>query len=394
MNPDVLVIGAGLAGCSVAWHLSPKARVLVLEQGEQPGAEASSQNAGMVRRMGEDPWERALALRTFSFLEDPSPDFVSPSRRVGAVLGLVHHPEHLHDAVAWLRARSVGVQACDRPAEVAPALRGSALRAAWYLPDERVADPHALLTGFLKGCRRHHAEVRCRTMVRSLIVRDGRVLGVRTETGDLFAGSVVIAAGAWSGVLAAGAGLRRPLTPLRRTLLQSEIHPVSDPRHPWCWLDDVGVYVRPEAGGWLVSGCDETPDVPALGPGSGGSVDAIRRAQATDKIERFFPSLAPLTWRKGWTGLRTFAPDRRPLLGADPELHGLWWAAGLGGFGVTCSVAIGEAVSSWLAGEATPWLEPDGVSPNRRHLQRWPIRPNGDLAETRLIGSTAGSLDS
>ena len=59
---DVVVVGAGLAGLSVAWHLAAEMRVLVLEQGEQPGAEATAQNAGMVRRMGEDPCERALSL--------------------------------------------------------------------------------------------------------------------------------------------------------------------------------------------------------------------------------------------------------------------------------------------------------------------------------------------
>ena len=85
-TPDVLVVGAGLAGCSVAWHLAPRARVLVLEQGVQPGAEASAQNAGMVRRLGEDPYERALALRTVARLDHLGPAFPAPpSRVVGAV---------------------------------------------------------------------------------------------------------------------------------------------------------------------------------------------------------------------------------------------------------------------------------------------------------------------
>ena len=80
-----------------------------------------------------------------------------------------------------------------------------------------------------------------------------------------------------------------------------------------------------------------------------------------------------LRFTGGWTGLRTFAPDRRPFLGADPELDGLWWAAGLGGFGVTCSLGIGEALGAWMRGEDVPWLRPQGVSPGRALLSRWPV---------------------
>lgn len=370
---DVVVVGAGLAGCSVAWHLAPQGRVVVLDQADQPGAEATSQNAGLVRRMGEDPYERALALRTHAFLQAPGEDWDTPSRRVGAVLGLVREPRHLHDAAAHLRARGVRVEALDRPGDVAPVLRGSPLRHAWYLPDERVADVHALLQGFLRGIRRHGGEVRCGERVTGLVPG-----GVRTAGGTIAAGAVVLAAGAWSRRLR-----DLPLLPLRRTLLQSAPHPLAAADHPWTWLDDVGLYVRPESGGWLCSPCDEALDPPGEGPGSRGAVEPLPRALAHDKIERFLPALADVRFVGGWSGLRTFAPDRRPVLGADPEVAGLWWAAGLGGFGVTCSFAVGEAVASWMRGEALDWIDAAGVSPGRTFPRRWPIRPDGD--DSRLI---------
>ncbi|MBW1880350.1 MAG: FAD-binding oxidoreductase, partial [Deltaproteobacteria bacterium] len=280
---EVVVVGAGLAGCSVAWHLAPSFDVLVLDQADQPGVEASAQNAGMVRRMGEDPWERALALRTVAFLEDPGADWadLAPSRKVGAVMGLARDPTHFHDATAHLRARGVRVEVCDRPGEVAPALRDSPLQRAWYLPDERVADAHALLTGFLRGARRHGARVRCGERVLGLRVERGRVVGVDTASGPVAAGCVVLATGAWSAHLAQTLGLHRPLVPLARTLLQSAPHPLSHPDHPWSWIDDVGIYVRPETGGWLCSPCDETVSFPAPGPGSRGPVDPYHRALAT-----------------------------------------------------------------------------------------------------------------
>ena len=147
-RPRVLIVGAGLAGCATAWHLAPDHDVLVVDQGSDPGAEATAQNAGMVRRLGEDPAERALALRTHDFLAAPGPDWtdLTVSRRTGALLGLSQDRWHLHDAVAHLRAHGVTVESVEgaEVARLAPALRDSPLQQGWWLPDERIADRGSL----------------------------------------------------------------------------------------------------------------------------------------------------------------------------------------------------------------------------------------------------------
>ena len=365
---DVVVIGAGVAGTSAAWHLSRRfGRVLVLEQAEQPGAEASAQNAGMVRRLAGHEVERHLAIRTHRFLEQPPDGFERDelSRRTGAVLGFAQVLGQLDAAVVDLREAGITVETSLRVPEAAPAMAGCPLLWAWYLPDERTADPHAIVSGFVRGLRAGGGQLACGVRVTGIDVAGDRVCGVTTTAAADPADRVVIAAGAWSGRLGRGLGLDRPLLPLSRALLHTRPDPRSRPDHPWCWVDDVGVYIKPEGGGWLVSGCEEALAEPADGPGSTGPIDPMSRAMVLDKAARMFPALGDLRFVGGWTGLRTFAPDRRPHLGSDPAMDGLWWATGFGGSGVTCCAAAGEALATWMAGEQTPWLDRSEVDPGR-----------------------------
>lgn len=377
----VVVVGGGLAGLAVAASLAPHRRVIVVERGGI-GAEASAQNAGMLRRMGEDPYERALAIRTHARLlgED---DLAPAARRTGAVLAFGRDPHHLHDAAAHLRWAGVEHVWRERFDDV-PALAGSPLLGGWWVPGACVVDAWTLLQALRARMRAHGAEVVTGEVV-EVPHPDGRVAGVVLADGRAIEGEVVVATGAWSGPLGRLAGVRRPLVPLRRSLMLTGPHPASRPDHPWCWVDDEGVYARPEGEGWLVSGCDEAVDPAPPGGGSRGPLEAEPRALALAKLERWFPALATAEPTTGWSGLRTFAPDRRPVLGADPERAGLWWCAGLGGFGVSCGLAAGEAVAAWIRGTTVDFLQPRGVSPGRPMLRRWMIRPTGDLARATAV---------
>jgi D-arginine dehydrogenase len=208
---------------------------------------------------------------------------------------------------------------------------------------------------------------------------------VETEHETIHAGSTLIAAGAWSGTLALQAGLHRPLTALRR--MAAIVQGAQTTNQPWFWLDDVGLYAKPHHGDWLVSPCDESPELVPNAGSSTGQPNPTQMAILEAKIARYLPSLAALPVRHTWTGLRTFAPDRRPLLGADGECEGLWWAAGMGGSGLSSSIGIGQALQAWMQNQDTPWLDASGVRPNRPHLRRWPILPNGDPQQARLINA-------
>jgi D-arginine dehydrogenase len=385
MVPDVLIIGAGLAGSSAAAHLCDIGSVMVLERGPKPGAEGAVQNAGLVRRMDAEPCDRALAQRTHRFLTTTAVEWGHHdlSTAPGAVLGLIRDPLWLHNARAHLISEGVRIEPTD--AAAVPLLASSPIFNAWHLPDERVTDGPRLVSVLLERATSHGAQVHLNTAVQRLLIEGGRCIGVETDDGPLFAGHVVLAAGAWSGQLAQQAGLFRPLTPLRR--MAAIIDRPSLPDHPWCWLDDVGLYAKPHEGGWMVSPCDEHPTEAPVSGNSTGIPTTTQQQILENKIQRYLPALANKSIRHSWTGLRTFAPDRRPLLGADGECENLWWAAGLGGSGLSSCIGVGEALLTWMKGDDTPWLDAAGVKPNRTQLRRWPILPDGDPQHARLIDS-------
>ncbi|MEZ4316885.1 MAG: FAD-binding oxidoreductase [Myxococcota bacterium] len=361
---DVLIVGAGLAGTSTAWHLAGTRSVRLLDQADQIGTEATAQNAGMQRRLAHDRVERQLACRAGEWLASPPPAFAEGIRRTGGILLLEDDPTAFDDAVADLRSR--GVQVDDVSGAIPlPTLRGARHSRAFHVPDEALLDAHHLNAAFFSGARAQGARLDLGVRVVGLLQHAGRVTGVQTSTGPVHADTVVLATGAWSSALARAHGLDRPLVPLARHLLHTAPHGLSRADHPWMWFDDAGVYARPEGGGWLVSPCDEAHVEPRPEPGSAGPVDPLYRALAAAKLAVHLPTLADVRFVGGWTGLRTFTPDRRPLLGPDPELEGLVWATGLGGFGVTCSFAAGEAVAGFLTGAPPTWLDLPAVAPGR-----------------------------
>jgi D-arginine dehydrogenase len=368
---DVVIVGGGLAGLAVARRLGRRA--LVLEQGAGPGREASAQNVGMARLAVEDPYERTLAVRSHEHLQDP--ELRTAVRRTGAVVGLAYEPFHLDDAVAHLRARGRPVEALSEPL---PLLRGASLRRAWWFADAQVVDAPRLVS--LLAAR---VELRTGVRVERLVIERGQVAGVATTTGPIACDVVVLAGGAWCGSLAVAAGLERPLIAIRRSAFTWT---GGSEEGPWIWIDDAGVYVRPADDGWSASPCDETPERVAAGPGSTRDARPDALALVRSKLARFLPAVdASGEPARAWSGLRTFAPDRRPLLGPDGAVEGLHWAAGLGGYGVTTALGVGEAVAAWIEGRDVAWLDRQGVRPDRPFPKRLPYLPDGELGRGALL---------
>jgi len=172
----VVIVGAGIVGCSLAAHCDETSTVTVLEQGPKAGTEASSQGVGMIRRLGEDPYERALATRSYERLLSLPKDWEGLPlwRRTGALIALAHDPHHLHDAVAHLRAGGVAIERCEDVGRVAPMLNAADCSRAWWMPNELLAHPGGLVRYF------HHEATRRGVS----FCFDQQVLGLEVVAGE------------------------------------------------------------------------------------------------------------------------------------------------------------------------------------------------------------------
>jgi D-arginine dehydrogenase len=182
------------------------------------------------------------------------------------------------------------------------------------------------------------------------------VFHARTPGGDFSAPKLVLAGGAWSAALGALAGAPLPVTALRRHLALLEAPdggagPGADDAVVWRLEAGREVYYRPESGGALASPCDEE----VWEPGDGEvPTDTAALAKLGELLGDFAPTLGQARVRRAWGCLRTFAPDREFVAGADERLPGLYWCAGLGGRGMTCGLALGELVAASVLGTPHP----------------------------------------
>lgn len=349
---EILIVGGGVAGLSTAFHLARSGvrGVVLAEREAVPGFHASGRNAGIARQLTGRPEQTALAIRGRDRLAQAG----LMETRGGLLLGA-----DPGGAGALAReAEAFGLEAVLAEGSPFPDLKAAEhLRVA----GDGVIDIHGLLGTCAEGAREAGASLRfgCEAKV---LEADGSGFTVDLGGTPLRARILVNAAGAWAGPLGRGAGgLDLAFAPLRRHLAWSRgPYPAG---RPYTWWADRPFYVRPEGGGLLLCPCDEGPVVPP-GPGEQPRVDpAVLEGMGTSLADLAPGLRAPLA--RAWSGLRTFSPDRRFVLGSDPANPRLFWVAGLGGHGMTTGLAVGEwaarALREGIPGGA---LDPGRFSPH------------------------------
>jgi D-arginine dehydrogenase len=369
----IVIVGAGVAGASTAAALARAGAGpgVILEREPIPGAHASGKNAGIACLVEFDPIVRTLAIESVRRIGEMEAAGLPILRRAGGLYVADGWAEAFDTCARALDEAGLHVALLDTAAAIArfPFLSGFSFERALHCADDGVIDIHALVLAYLEEARRGGFTLLTRTDVQDIRKEDGRVTGVLTSRGAISTATVVDAGGAWAGKL--GRPRRLPMTPLRRHLFVSAASPGISSDAPLFWHVSDGFYLRPEGqDGLLLSPCDESPH-PAEPP----AVDPAAAELLAQKLGDCAPTLADLPIRSSWACLRTFAADRRPVIGADPELSGLFHVAGLGGFGMGTSWAVGEVAAALVLGTPVPFIDPREVAPERLEGVRTPPGP-------------------
>jgi len=364
---EVIIVGGGIAGASLAYFLTERGvtDVLLLEREEQPGYHATGRSAATLSELDVVATWRELKILGARFLRHPPPGFAeTPLVVPSGVMLLFREPEWsaLRQAAPAIEQAGIRLVLLS-PAEAVPrvpVLRVERFAGAALVPDDGHIDVHALLWGYLGHARRRGVEQRFGVEVRGVRVEAGRCTGVLTADGELAARWVVNAAGAWAGRVGALAGAAPiALVPHRRTIVTFAA-PVDVRAWPLVQSDADRLYFAPESGGLLLSPMDEEPMEPC-----DARPDDEVIAQGFARLAGLAPSLVPQALRRKWSGLRTFAPDRVPVVGEDPRVSGFFWLAGQGGAGIETSGALGPVAADLLVAGKTERFDARALSPAR-----------------------------
>jgi sarcosine oxidase subunit beta len=364
---EVVVIGAGAIGCSVAYHLSRRGcrDVLVLER-DTVGAGSSSRGNGGIRSQFPHETEVRFSLASLAF-------FASFEEEMGTSCGFERSGYLFLIQDAAQRARfereaamqrrlgaDVRLISPDEVGRLVPGLRTDDLLAGAWSPDDGCARPLDVVRAYAARAAELGATIAERTEVLGLDLGGGRVRRVRTSRGDVAAGAVVDAAGAQAAAVARLAGADLPVEPQRRHLFLSE--PVARARQPMPLViePEFGFYVRPEGDALLMSPGDsdpvedDRPDQP---------VDWRLADQTLAKAAHRLPELAGLRIARGWAGLRPLTPDDRAIVDVLPGAENMLCAVGFGGHGFQHSPTAGQVVAELLLdGRASIDLAPLALS--------------------------------
>jgi D-arginine dehydrogenase len=342
---DVAIVGAGMAGASLAAEIAESASVLILEAEARPGYHSTGRSAAFWSETYGGPLIQPLTSASRPLLAP----YLSPR-------GAIHVADAAgRTALAALAAEFAGAEvALERLDRCALEARLPGLRPGWdeglYEPSCADIDVAGLHAFYLAEARKAGA----------VLVTDARVARIERSTpGWLIDGThqarvLVDAAGAWADEVAALAG-ERPIgiAPCRRTIAQLRVDPPAQADLPLV-VDAAGrFYFKPEAGGrlWL-SPHDETPSAPC-----DCAPEEIDVATAIDRLERV------VDWRverveHAWAGLRSFAPDRLPVYGYSGSGRGFFWCAGQGGFGIQTAPAAAALAGRLLLGRPPGAIDP------------------------------------
>jgi D-arginine dehydrogenase len=351
-HADVIVVGAGIAGASVAWFLAPHARVVVLERESFAGFHTTGRSAAHFSESYGSPQVRALSRATRPFLERPPSGFAGHPilhPRSALVIGSADQADRVREEFEAVRHFTPALTLLSGSAvmDLVPVLRPEAARIAFFEPDSADIDVNELHQGFLCGAKANGVALHVDTEVRSIRREAGEWVVNETWQAPI----VVNAAGAWADVLAAMAGVAPiGLGPRRRSAFTFTA-PEGIDSAAWPFVVDIDetFYFKPDAGLLLGSAANADPTHPHdVQPEEFDIALGIHRIEEATTMTIRRPA-------RTWAGLRSFVPDGDLVGGFAPGAQGFFWLAAQGGYGIQTSAAMAEACASMILGRPMPW---------------------------------------
>lgn len=354
---DFAIVGAGIAGASIAASLAPHGRVVLLEAETQPGYHATGRSAAFWIESYGGPQVQPLTTASFAFLAEHG----LLADRGGLTLARASEAAGLEQFVRTFETLGVRVDQLDRTALEA---RLPGLKSEWtcgaFEPACRDIDVAGLHQLYLASAQRGGAELWLRAELAAAVRHSASwhlsLADGRTASADI----LINAAGAWADQVAERAAIA-PLgiAPLRRTVVQLRMATPVPADLPLVMGYDGSFYFKPEGGKVWLSPHDETLSLPC-----DAAPEELDVALAINRFEHVldWPIVA---LEHKWAGLRSFAPDRLPVYGFDAARPGFFWFAGQGGFGIQTAPAAADLALNLLLGQVGGAVDPAPYAPLR-----------------------------
>lgn len=383
---DVVIIGSGIVGSSVAYHLTDQGctNVLVIEREAHQGKGSTGKSMGGVRAQFATPVNIQMSLYSIDFFSkfDDVLGYPADYRAHGYLFCATSekHLEYLRTNRArqlQLGLKNVQEVTAAEIASFVPQLRIDDILGGTYCPTDGFVDPHSVMMGFMLKARERGAKLWLDTAVTGLEVEgdagSGRIVGLNTTRGFVSTRNVVNAAGPWAAAVAQMAGVELPVEPLRRQLVPTEPFAALPHRFPMVIDMSTGFHFRREGKGILLAWND-----PDETPGFKTDFDPTFVEKILTRAADRVPCLvdAAVNPRRAWAGLYEMTPDHHAIIGEAPTVKGLYFTNGFSGHGVMHSPASGRITA-------------DLIVCGRSDLIDTSLLELGRFAEGRLLEETA-----